>query len=154
MGSKHSYKQLWFDNLNHSLTQNFDTQTDGPTHWGSLLEIQKLPLSKKRKCSKSKTYLTLINYSRACLSSVLACSIHSTHYRSNLCLEIPELKDRKKWPVTPNKKPPETPMYSSLYFRKSDELSSKWLFSTLMNCHLGSIGHGVVDRDILWEGGS
>ena len=104
------------------------------------------PCQKRENVPNLKLILTLINYSRACLSSILA--------RSNLCLEIPELKDRKKWPVTPNKKPPETPMYSSLYFRNSDELSSKWLFSTLMNCHLGSIGHGVVDRDILWEGGS
>ena len=70
------------------------------------IRIRKTVLVKKKtkKHSKSKLILTLISFSRAQLNSALACSISSTHNRSNQCLEISEFeKQERKWPAPPNK---------------------------------------------------
>ena len=68
------------------------------------IRMRKTVLVKKKKHSKSKLILTLISYSRAQLSSALACSMSSTHNRSNLCLEIPEFKKQeRKWSSPPKK---------------------------------------------------
>ena len=91
------------------------------------IRIRKTVLvKKKKKHSKSKLILTLISFSRAQLNSALACSISSTHNRSNQCLEISEFeKQERKQTAPPNKSLQKRPC-GGLFDRPLMTLTSRY----------------------------